>query len=53
MINRDTLAALYLEWVNDYVSLQTFAAHKGLTLNEALLLLEVAKSCFENIHPEA
>jgi len=53
MINRETLAALYLEWVNDYVSLQTFAEHKGLTQHEALILLEVSKSCFENLHPEA
>jgi hypothetical protein len=53
MINRETLAALYLEWVNDYVSLATFAEHKGLTKHEALILLEVCKSCFENQHPEA
>jgi hypothetical protein len=53
MINRETLAALYLEWVNDYVSLQTFAEHKGLTQHEALILLEVSKYCLENQHPEA
>jgi hypothetical protein len=53
MINRETLTALYLEWVNDYASLETFAEHKGLTQHEALILLEVSKSCFENLHPEA
>jgi hypothetical protein len=53
MINRETLAALYLEWVNDYVSLATFAEHKGITQHEALILLEVCKSCLENQHPEA
>jgi hypothetical protein len=53
MINRETLAALYLEWVNDYASLDTFAEHRGITPNEAAFLLAAAKSCFENQHPEA
>jgi hypothetical protein len=53
MINRETLATLYLEWVNDYASLETFAEHKGLTTIEAGLLIATAKSCFENLHPEA
>jgi hypothetical protein len=52
-MNRETLTALYLEWVNDYASLDTFAEHHGLTPDEAGLLLVVAKSCFENPHPEA
>jgi len=53
MFNRETLAAVYLQWVNDYASVDTYAEHKGITTQEALMLLEVARSCFENQHPEA
>ena len=51
-MNRETLKNLYLIWVNDYVSINTFAEHRGLTDTEAMILLRLAKSCFENPHPE-
>lgn len=50
---RETLKSLYLSWVNDFVSLETFAQYHGLDATEAASLLLVAKSCFENSHPEA
>lgn len=53
MINRETLSKLYLLWVNDYLTIEKFAEHHGLTLTEAALLISVAKSCFENLHPES
>jgi hypothetical protein len=53
MINRETLFKLYLSWVNDYLTIEKFAEHHGLTVTEAATLLEVAQSCFENNHPEA
>lgn len=53
MINRETLTALYLEWVNDYLTLEHFAEHHGLTPSEAFVLIAVAQSCFENPHPES
>lgn len=53
MINRESLAALYLEWVNDYLTIEKFAEHHGLTYEEASLLIDVAQSCFENNHPES
>jgi CRISPR/Cas system type I-B associated protein Csh2 (Cas7 group RAMP superfamily) len=52
MINRETLAALYLDRVNNYLTNTTFADHLGLHEDEARKLLEVAKSCFENDHPD-
>jgi hypothetical protein len=51
-MNRQKLRTLYLSWVNDYASLSTFAEHHGLYESEALILLEVAKSCFEHNHPD-
>lgn len=52
-ITRESLSALYLDWVNNYLTIEKFAEHHGLTENEALLLISVAQSCFENPHPEA
>lgn len=51
-IYRESLSALYVEWVNDYLTIEKFAEHHGLTVTEAEALIEVAKSCFENNHPE-
>ena len=52
-MTRETLQNLYLQWVNDYASLATFAEHHGLYEAEALILLELAKSCLDHPHPEA
>lgn len=52
-INRSSLFDLYKTWVNDYLTLATFAENHGLTEAEAEALLVVAQSCFENNHPEA
>ena len=52
MITRQTLLDLYLDWVNNYLTIAVFAEHRGLTVTEATALLRVAKSCFENNHPE-
>jgi hypothetical protein len=53
MITRENLQSLYLDWVNNYLTIDKFAEHHGLTTKEAELLLIVAKSCHENPHPEA
>lgn len=53
MINRESLSRLYLLWVNDYLTIEKFAEHHGLTPNEAALLISVAQSSFENPHPES
>ena len=50
---RETLKNLYLSWINDFLSIDAFAEHHGLTVTEAGFLLTVAKSCFEKPHPEA
>ena len=52
MIDRQSLRALYLEWVNDYLTIEKFAEDHGLYESEADALLAVAKSCFETNHPE-
>ena len=53
MINRDTLIDTYLDWRNNYLTVEKFAEHKGLHLAEAEMLIALAKSCFNNLHPES
>ena len=52
-MNREKLAAMYLEWFNNYLTIDKFAEHHGLHVDEAIDLLDVARRCHENLHPEA
>lgn len=52
-MSRESLSEIYLDWVNNYLTIEKFAEHKGLYVEEAKTLLSVAKQCFEKIHPEA
>lgn len=52
-INRQSLIDLYLEWINDYITIQKFAEHKELHTDEAWDLIQLAKRVFEGTHPEA
>ena len=52
-MTREQLAALYLAWSNDYLTIAAFAAHHGLYDQEAADLLNVARRCYENPHPDA
>jgi hypothetical protein len=53
MITREQLSNDYLDWVNNYLTIEVFAEHRGLTKSEAKMLIDLAQSCFENNHPEA
>lgn len=52
-MTKEKLAAVYLDWVNNYLTIEKFAEHKGLYVDEAKILLSVAKQCFEKDHPES
>jgi hypothetical protein len=52
-MNREQLINLYLVWVNEFLTIGGFAAHFGLHDSEAEMLLAVARSAYENPHPEA
>jgi hypothetical protein len=52
-MNREQLINLYLVWVNDFLTIGGFADHFGLHDHEAEMLLQVARSAYENPHPEA
>lgn len=53
MITREQLSADYLDWLNNYLSVELFAEHRGLTVAEAKMLITLGTLCFENNHPEA
>lgn len=50
---RDYLSALYLDWRNNYLSVEVFAEHNGLTTEQAAALLAVARSVHDTQHPDA
>jgi len=52
-MTREKLAAIYLDWVNNYLTVERFAEHHGLYESEAQALIALARQCFEQSHPEA
>jgi hypothetical protein len=50
---RTYLENIYLDMVNNYLSVDLFAEHNGITTEQAQALLAVAKSVFESAHPDA
>ena len=52
MIQREQLFAEYTDWVNNYLTIEKFAEHRGLRVQEAYLLLTLAEICFRENHPE-
>jgi hypothetical protein len=52
MLTREKLTAEYLDYVNNYLSIELFAEHRGLTVAEAKMLIALAQSCCKNKHPE-
>lgn len=52
-INRESLTALYLDWVNNYMTLALFAEHHGLHIEESEKLIELARAIACIKHPEA
>lgn len=53
MITREQLFREYTDWVNNYLTIEVFAEHRGLTVAEGQILLNLAQSCFENNHPDS
>lgn len=51
--DREYLKAVYLDWVNNYLTVSKYAEHNALTVEQAEILLELAQSVFESNHPEA
>jgi len=50
---REQLIEVYLDWRNNYLSVELFAEHHGLTDKQATVLIELAREVFNSKHPEA
>lgn len=53
MVTREQLFSEYTDWVNNYLTVEKFAEHRGLRVQEAFLLLTLAEICFKENHPES
>ena len=49
---KETIQDTYLEYVNDYLTITTFAEHKGLTYDEAEDLIRLGRKLHERIVAE-
>lgn len=50
---RDRLIDAFLEYRNNFLTIEKYAEMNGLTLRQATFLLVVAQQVFESQHPEA
>lgn len=50
---RDTLTAVYFDWVNNYLTAEKFAEHNGLTADQAHVLIDLARDVATSDHPDA
>ena len=53
MSARRYLADIYLSWVNDFLSVESFAEYHGITDAQATALITLARDIFNTDHPEA
>lgn len=50
---RKILINAYLDFVNNYLTIEKYADHNGLSIDEANVFMSVAKHVFNNPHPES
>lgn len=50
---RDYLKELYLDWRNNYLTIEKFAEHNGITKEHAEWLLLLAQNVNNSNHPES
>ena len=51
-MNREDFERVYLDWVNNFVSVDGYAEHYGLHRDEALDLIKLAWTVCDREHPE-
>ena len=52
-MKREQLKAVYLDWLNNFLTIECFAEYYGLWKTEAECLIELARNVYNNPHPEA
>lgn len=51
--HREVLRAIYCNWRNNYLTVDKFAEHNGLTSEQAVKLIDLSREVFETEHPDA
>jgi len=51
-MTRESLLEMYFDYVNNYLTVEKFAEHRGLYFDEALILIDLAKRCLAAPHPD-
>lgn len=52
MITREQLETEYLDWLNNYLTVEIFCEHRGLTLAEGEQYLAFLKTVALGTHPD-
>lgn len=50
---RETLIATYLDFLNNYLTVETWAEHNGLTPEQGVRAINLAREVAMTQHPEA
>lgn len=50
---RQVLMDVYMDWVNNYLTIEVFSEHNGLRPSEGDRLIELAREVFESDHPDS
>lgn len=48
LIAKMTLEEIYLDWINNFLSIQCFADHYGISDEDAQSLINTCRSIFQN-----
>lgn len=51
-MTRESLLEMYFDYVNNYLTIEKFAEHRGLYVNKALILIDLAKRFLKSPHPD-
>lgn len=50
---RTILTDVYLEYLNNYITIEKFADHNGLTIDQAKSLINLSKGVYNSDHPDS
>jgi hypothetical protein len=49
---REIIIQAYLDYLNNYLTVEKFAEHNGLTVDQATTFIALAKDVWQSKHPE-
>lgn len=52
MLVRETLETIYLDWVNNFLTLDKYAEFNGIDVHQATKLIDLAREVYNSNHPD-